>query len=160
MVLVHVWSFRGKNEAWGHASMAIGSDYVSWWPEPNGRTPSKLHGNIYHAPAFRYRTYNDDVRDERQRPDHTIALNGLDENAIKDWWQSFGMMRDGMPYLGPRQSWQTLKRNCSTVVATGLTIGGGSQYVRFLKPLGFPWTPNDVLSYAMSIQSGLGAKSR
>lgn len=158
MVTVHIWSFRGKNEAWGHAAMQVGQTYMSWWPEQPGQVPSKVHRNIYASHPFRNRTYADDVRDEGQPPDHTIRIDGLDENAIKDWWQSFGLTRDGVLFQGPLQSWQTLKRNCSNVVATGLKKGGGDKYSTWAKSWNLVWTPQDVLRYALSIKQNIARK--
>jgi len=37
MITVYIWSFRGKSAAWGHASMAVGREYISWWPETPGQ---------------------------------------------------------------------------------------------------------------------------
>lgn len=155
---VHVWAFRGKHAAWGHASMEVDGNYISWWPEGEGRIRSRLHPDIYAAHPFRYRTFLDDVRDEEQEPDQTILLRGLDEKAIKDWWQSFGLMRDGIVFEGPLQAWKTFKKNCSTVVAAGLTVGGARQYARYHKSLLMPWTPSDVLAYARAIRAGLAPR--
>jgi len=159
MVTVHIWKFRGKSEAWGHASMLVEpGTYISWWPEQPGQVPSKLHPNLYESHPFRNRTFEADVADEGQSPDVSIALDGLDEGAIKDWWQSFGLARDGIHYAGPLQSWATLKRNCSTVVATGLKIGGGDRHAAWSKTWNLVWTPQDVLTYAESIRDGLARR--
>ena len=85
MLRVFVWSYRGKNEAWGHAAMQVDQTYISWWPQKPGQVPSGIHKNIYASHPFRNRSYMDDVRDENQSPDHVIALEGLDESGIKDW---------------------------------------------------------------------------
>jgi len=155
MVTVYIWRFRGKNEAWGHASMQVGHTYISWWPEEPGQVSSKIHPNIYASHPFRNRTYNDDVRAERQQPDQVIHIEGLDENAIKDWWQSFGLTRDGIFYQGPLQSWETLKRNCSNVVATALKKGGGDKHAKWFKSWNLIWTPQDLLQYASSIKANI-----
>src|SRR5262245_11546807 len=105
MITVYIWTFRGKNVAWGHASMQVGATYISWWPEKPGQVPSKIHPQVYASHPFRNRTFLEDVRAEQQMPDHTIQIDGLDENAIKDWWQNFGLTRDGVLYEGPLQSW-------------------------------------------------------
>jgi hypothetical protein len=152
---VFIWNYRGKSEAWGHASMQVDQTYISWWPERPGQVPSKVHPNIYDSHPIRNRTFSGDVAAERQPPDHTIRIGGLDETAIKDWWQSFGLTRDGVLYQGPLQSWATLSRNCSTVVATGLRHGGGDDHASWVKSWNLVWTPADVLSYAQSIQRGL-----
>ncbi len=155
MLTVNIWSFRGKNEAWGHASMQVGQTYISWWPEKPGQVPSKIHTNVYASNPFRNRSYAEDVRDEGQPPDHVVPIHGLDENAIKDWWQSFGLTRDGVLYQGPLQSWDTLKRNCSNVVVIALKKGGGDQYAEWAKSWRLIWTPQDVLRYALSIKENM-----
>jgi hypothetical protein len=157
MLTVYVWSYRGKREAWGHASLEVGQTYISWWPAEPGQVPSKLHENIYASHPFRNRTFDEDVAAEGQAPDHVILIDGLDEDAIKDWWQVFGLTRDGTVFEGPLPAWETLGQNCSTVVATALRIGGGDQYAGWWRSWNLVWRPNDVLEYALSIQSGLAA---
>lgn len=155
MISVYIWNFRCKKDAWGHASMLVGRTYISWWPEKPGQVPSKIVRNIYASGPFRNRSFDEDCRDEGQKPDHKINLHGLDESAIKDWWQFFGLTRDGVLYQGPLQAWETLNMNCSTVVAHGLTIGGGRTYSGLLKSWNVVWTPRDVLRYARAIEVGL-----
>jgi hypothetical protein len=157
MVTVNIWSFRGKSDAWGHASMQVDQTYISWWPERPGQVPSKIHRNVYASHPFRDRRFAEDVAAERQQPDHVVRIDGLDEHAIKDWWQSFGLTRDGVLYQGPLLSWDTLKRNCSSVVATGLRAGGGDRYASWNTSWNVVWTPADVLQYALSIVRGLQA---
>lgn len=156
MLTVYIWKFRGKGVAWGHASLRVDQTYMSWWPEPRGRIRSKVSANVYEVSPIRDRTYEEDVRDEQQQPDHKVVLAGLDERAIKDWWQGFGLTRDGVLYQGPLQPWATLAQNCSTVAARGLAVGGGDTYASWRRSWQVVWTPNDVYQYALSIQSGLG----
>jgi hypothetical protein len=158
MLTVYVWDYRGKNEAWGHASMQVDQTYISWWPAMPGQVPSKIHPNIYESHPFRDRAFGEDIVAEDGIPNHSIRLDGLDETAIKDWWQSFGLTRDGAVFEGPLLPWRTLTQNCSTVVARALRIGGGDHYARWLKSWNLVWTPADVLEYARSIQRGLLAR--
>jgi hypothetical protein len=130
---------------------------MSWWPERPGQIPSKIHRNIYASHPFRNRSFEEDVADEQGPPDHTIPLNGLDERAIKDWWQAFGLTRDGVLFQGPLLPWETLRQNCSNVVAIALRIGGGDRYAKWSKSWNLVWTPADVREYAQSIQQGLAA---
>lgn len=154
MITVYIWSFRGKTEAWGHASMLVDKTYMSWWPEHPGQITSRIHRNIYSSGPFRDRKFEDDVSAERQSPDHEIELLGLDEDAVKDWWQSFGLARDGVLYQGPLLPWETLTMNCSTVVAHGLTLAGGKKHAT-LASWNVVWTPKNVLRYATAIREGL-----
>jgi hypothetical protein len=160
MLCVNIWSFRGKSAAWGHASMQIDRTYISWWPERPGLVPSHIHQDIYASNPFRNRTFAEDVKAEKQKPDHQIFIEGLDENRIKDWWQSFGLNRDGVKYQGPLLPWDTLKMNCSTVVSTALRKGGGDTYSSWVKSWNLVWKPSDVLAYALSIQKGLANKDK
>jgi hypothetical protein len=155
MITVYVWQYRGKNEAWGHASAQVDRTYISWWPEQPGQVPSKIHPNIYASHPYRNRTLAQDTAAEEQAPDHTVQIDGLNETAIKDWWQSFGLTRDGVEYQGPLPPWKTLSQNCSTVVATALRVGGGDKYATWWKSWNVVWTPADTLAYAQSIQTGL-----
>ncbi len=158
MITVFVWKFRGKDDAWGHASMLVGRTYMSWWPAEPGQVPSGIHPNLYASAPFRNRTYRDDVRDESQDPDNTIEIEGLDEGKVLDWWQTFGLTRDGEEFDGPLPPWETLKQNCSTVVARGLRLGGGDTYASWWKSWNVVWTPADVLDYALSVRNGLARR--
>jgi hypothetical protein len=44
------------------------------------------------VPSVGSRTY---VAAEDRQPDHIVPLKELNEPAIKDWWQGFGLTRDG-----------------------------------------------------------------
>jgi len=155
MLTVFVWNFRGKDVAWGHASLLVDQTYMSWWPEGRNRIASKVSNRIYSVHPVRNRLLSDDIAAEKYQPDHRLVIHGLDEKKIKDWWQSFGLSRDGLLYQGPMLPWETLVQNCSTVAARGLSIGGGDKFASWTKSWNLVWTPNDVLRYAMSIQSGL-----
>ena len=120
MLTVYIWDFLGKKRAWGHASMQVGLNYISWWRDTTVEPPKSWSSH-----PIRDRRFADDVSDEESQPNHRISINGLDEEAITDWWQSFGLMRKGVRYFGPLLPWDALKLNCSTVVATALRIGGG-----------------------------------
>jgi hypothetical protein len=154
MLTVFIWQYRGKSIAWGHASLLVDQTYMSWWPEARGRIHSKISNKIYTANPIRNRKLNDDVADEGQHADYQMRIDGLDERAIKDWWQSFGLTRDGQLYQGPLLPWETLAQNCSTVAARGLSIGGGDKYAPWRKAWNVVWIPNDVLMYATAIKAG------
>lgn len=152
MVTVYVWNYRGSKQAWGHASLELDQTYISWWPENPGQIPTKIP-NVYASHPFRNRSFASDVHAEGRLPDHSIRINGLDENAIKDWWQGMGLVRDGQLFAGPLLPWKTLNQNCSTVVATALTVGGGEQFASWYKSRSIVWTPANVLEYASAIQA-------
>jgi hypothetical protein len=160
MVTVHIWNFIGKDIAWGHASMHCDYTYISWWPETQGRIPSKVHQNIYSVSPIRNQTFENDKLYEGdgryiKEPDCNIRIIGLDENAINQWWASFGLVRSGQLLQGPLQPWTSLKQNCSTVVANALTIGGGDKYSSWLNNWNVVWTPNKVKEYALDIERNI-----
>jgi len=94
MIRVYIWDYKGSDVAWGHASMKIdggdppGSIYISYWPQGAHRDRSSVSDNLYCVDPIRGRTYNDDVADEGQAPDHVVTLDGLNETAIKKWWSA------------------------------------------------------------------------
>ena len=160
MVTVYVWNYRGKDVAWGHASMQCGDRYISWWPEPYNRVPrTKVAPQIYDAHPFVLRRFEDDVRDEGMRPDWTIRIEGLDEEAIRGWWKSFNPQAHDM-YGPPSAPWSTITSNCSKIVAIALDEGGGRQHAPFLSSRNTIWTPNDVRVYAQAVQAALRARQR
>ena len=173
MVVVHVWEYRGKHEAWGHASMTLPRDYISWWPQHPGHVPAALPrtvsklglspgllANLYTSHPIRERTFRQDSDAEGGSPDHNVTLAGLNEEAITQWWSSFGLSLHGKQLQGPMLPWSTLSQNCSSVVAKALQVAGGDTYASWTKAWNVVWTPKDVLGYARSIEGGLARAGR
>ena len=172
MITVNIWNTtfnRSGLENYGHASMQVANDYVSWWPDRNRQGKNVAGLAVYRAGFIRGRTLLDDIRDERSHPtvvpipEKTAAREGLDAAAIVSWWQKFSLSSGGIPLQGPLEAgsfYHTVKKNCSTVVATGLRIGGGDRYSSWLDEwtVGL-WTPADVRKYAESIRNGLQKKA-
>jgi len=159
MIRVHVWNFLGSSQAWGHASLHINHEYISWWPGGENRHPKLTNGvPVYSVAHIQGQTYKDDqhleARDPKgeipQPPDHTIPLNGLDEKRILTWWKM---------YSRPGRPWTTLGQNCSTTVARAMALGGGDDYSEgfggWWASWNTIWTPADVLRYAQAIARGL-----
>jgi hypothetical protein len=157
MISVYIWNFRGKREAWGHASMHVGTDYISWWPMGTGRVHSKVHQNVYSAHP-REPSLQADIDGEGSHPSHTILINGLDEARIIAWWHRtfpWAVSRLGPPSV----PWSSLGWNCSKIVATGLKEGGGDRFASWSKSWALiAWTPNDVREYAESIVRGMALR--
>jgi len=151
VIKVHVWNFRGSSEAWGHASMHIGLVYISWWPEGEDRDYKKGEKKsgikpVYSVEHIHERTFEADVADEEQNPDHNIEIDGLDEKLILAWWKKYNV---------PGREWTTLGQNCSTTVGRALMVGGGDDYAGWNASWNTVWTPNDVQAYASSIRLGI-----
>ena len=156
MVTVYIWNFRGKSNAWGHASALVNSQYISWWPMASNRVRSRIHNDIYEAHPIGNRLFIDDIREEGGNPNHTIRIHGLNESRILSWWRRTALSWGGGLAQGPPSvPWSSLGWNCSKIVATALKEGGGDLYSSFLKSYHFIWTPNDVKSYAESIVNGM-----
>ena len=100
MIKVHVWNFQGSKSAWGHASMHLGSKYISWWP---GSARDYHLGTakipIYSVAHIHGQTFARDKELEGGPPDHTIELAGLDEKQVERWWKNFNQ---------PGRDWSTL----------------------------------------------------
>lgn len=153
MVDVYVWNFRGKREAWGHASARVGANYISWWPMAINRVQSRIHSDIYEAHP-RPPKFADDVRDEGGAPNVTIRIAGLDEPRMTTWWYRIYPWA-GHRYGPPAMPWSTVDWNCSKLVATALKEGGGDRFAAWQTSWNVVWTPNDVREYAESIVKGM-----
>lgn len=188
MIHVYVWDFKGKDIAWGHASMKVQDYYISWWPntrdgaitkriefdyyagQPIDNTESAtrntetfgidIHRSIYSAHPMVNRTYEEDIAGERgEDPNHTISLKGLDEEKIINYWKGISIWADPELHGPPAHPWSTLGWNCSKVVAECLKKGGGDKYASWLKRKNMIWAPKDVKEYAASIKKGLGKEA-
>lgn len=164
MLKVFVWPYRGKDIAYGHASLQVdggkpeGAAYISWWPA-NNRRPKWIHDKLYCAPALQDQTYASDLAGEDEVRPQTIVIDGrskskhgLNETAIKAWWGS--LRTKGFT------DWCTLGPNCSTVVAYALSRGGADQYSDMWSSFNMVWTPNDVATYAKAIAAGIKDSNR
>jgi len=135
---VYVWNYRGSTDAWGHSSITLADGtHLSWWPSNEGRdfTFGTDKIPIYEAPAFPDQTLEKDIEYEGQGPDKVIHIDGLNEAAIKAWWESF--------HGNPNNTRKTFGRNCSTVVYDALRAGGGPYTFHPII-----WTSSDANNYA------------
>ena len=164
MIRVYIW--LPLNDMFGHAAMHVNDTYISWWPEGTGRVHGKLPnvlrdhtkmGNIYAAAAIRGRGFEADLLAESRTP-HTIEIDGLKEAPILEWWEGFGLVKNGVGLAGPMPAWKSFTQNCSTVVAKGLELGGGNTYAGAYNRYSVVWRPATVKVYAEAIRSGLRAK--
>jgi RHS repeat-associated protein len=142
-ITVHIWSYRGSNAAWGHASMTLNTKHVhiSWWPQGEHYDSIPFVSDVYTADANDPQTYELDIVGENgQLPDQEIHIPCLDENKISAWWYGF---------KGTHQ-WRTLTQNCSTTVADGLKAGGAA--VGPWASYNAVWTPAAVAEFATQIR--------
>ena len=132
LLTVYVWG--NTSEAWGHALILLddGTTYISWWPVNNGDSSTDN--------AVPNRTFALDVKDESRQPTNTITIKGLDETAIKKWWDKFSS--------DPSNKWKSLSQNCSTVVADALMEGGSAKCSSIHHWI---WSPADVENYANDV---------
>jgi hypothetical protein len=154
MITVYVWLTKrvGSQKNVGHSSMMVaGLTYISWWPDE-----AAGFGRDFHP--IRNKSFQSDVKDEGSKPDVIVLLDGLDENAILDWWQQFGLTRGHVEFQGPLPPYNLAKQNCSTVVANALRKGGGDQYATWYSSWSVIWRPQTLMEYAQAIQQGLAAK--
>jgi RHS repeat-associated protein len=144
LLTVHIWEYRGKNDAWGHASLTLDDGtHISWWPSPENRKFLLGEGiPIYEAPANEFQSFKRDVQLEGQAPDWQIEIKGLDEKAINDWWSS---------YISTHK-WQTLSENCSTVLYKALRSGGGPFQFELV------WQPEIARKYAIKTKEKMSKK--
>jgi hypothetical protein len=153
MITVNIWLPR-QGSPKGHASLNLGVGnpqtdvYISYWPNRAGMTSTE---RVFCAPAFRDRTYDQDVQGEDGRPpDRLVRLSRLNESAIRSWWSG---IRRNYP------EWCTLSNNCSTTVARALQAGGGDGWCsipdRLWNTWMLAWEPRGVLEYALAIQRGI-----
>ena len=149
---VNVWLI-GPSDQFGHASLTLSDGtYVSWWPSVS-RDRKKHGSNIYEAPAESKRKFDDDVRCEGRLPDAVVSVEGVDQAAIRVWWNGFTQ--------DTSNTWHTLTCNCSTVVVRALVAGGGRQRLELWRYPAFyasqffsgVWTPHGVLQFAQEVDS-------
>jgi hypothetical protein len=149
---VHIWNYRGKDVAWGHASVTLeDGTHISWWPQQGGREPSWYSDADYTVDAIPNQTLAADIHLEEQAPDKTIKIIGLDEAAIKAWWNSFRSTH----------KWKTSSQNCSTTAAEALKAGGANvQWKDVFKAHNLVWNPAGVEAFANAINRYLADKNK
>jgi hypothetical protein len=128
--------------------------YISWCPGDKNRIQMLGVSVPIYSPHIENRTFEDDQKPEGEGgsprpPEHTVAINGLDETRILTWWQTF---------KHPGNAWW-LGRNCSTTVGRALMMGGGDDYARgftgWWRSWHTIWWPEAALRYAQAIETGL-----
>ena len=167
-IVLYVWKI-GTDGNPGHASLQVGSTYMSYWPQsPAGKNDIKLGQT--HAAVFPS-SYRVDVRLEGKDSHACRPLQGLDEQAMAAAWSAFTQ--------NPAR-YNMVSHNCSTVIASMLQIGSkvAPSFVsrigiddhtsnmatrlflrlRFLSSSIRMWTPDALLRYADEIQRRLSTR--
>ena len=118
------WS-PGNGSTKGHVGLLLDDGtYISYWPTCyfGGKDPQPLK----HCPA-READYDKDRAEEGRDP-LFIQIDGLNEGAIKDWWNK-----------GKGHGDFSIWNNCSDTVGTALKMGGMPYKGEFIYT-----TPNDI----------------
>ncbi len=115
LATLYYWGARFNGpylQRYGHVSLKLDDGtYISFYP-----TKFNLLGLNNPVDASFHEWLEQDDLGEGSSPDVSIQLNNLDEGAIEQWWQKFKKSNPKFQGLG---------RNCSTIVATALDMGGG-----------------------------------
>jgi len=129
----------------GHASLELeNKTYISWWPEGKGAL------FVPYSPDLK-RTLERDVHEEGNRFPERIYIPGLNEDRIARWWSDFKK----------NNSYELAHKNCSTIVAKALKVGGAdSSYFidKGSRDNTLVWTPDRAKNYALKIRPSIGKK--
>jgi len=159
---LYVWKMSPSNV--GHVSLQVGTVYMSYWPnEAAGKNDVKLGAS--HEAMFP-RSYTIDRRLERKACDEQLELKKIDTARVLDAWAAF---------TSTPERYNLIDHNCSTVVASLLRAGSSREpsfmpgvlidtyaqnwmqrmmfRIRFFSKRIRMWTPDDVLRYALEIES-------
>jgi hypothetical protein len=147
----------------GHVSLTVGDTYMSFWPrDPGGKKDVKV--NVTHGPHYPS-SYRADCRLEHGPCTKEVRLDGLDERAMREAWQSF---------VTSEARYNIVRNNCSTIAASILQVGSGVQpsftskvpidnyvkdigsrlalRIRFFGSMILMWSPDSVGRYAEEIR--------
>jgi hypothetical protein len=155
VVRVHVWkpthvdsaasAIRGGDV--GHASLELGSNYLSHVPEGAIKKLQSLRA----VPASnKYRSFQEECN-KRGTPNYSIELSGLDEAGMK---QHLLKIRNK-----PFHAW---KSNCSSTVAEVLKIGAKEHWDRSFaqsRDLMY-WEPNDIIEVSQHLKRTVPQKPK
>ena len=140
-VTIYVWLPR--LDSLGHASMKLGNGtYISLWPAEDKTGKKKKKGKKENHQE-RSESLEEDIDLEERDPDARYRINGLDENAIQEWWDHFD------------ERWHLLSQNCARTVIEGLRAGGSDRRLGFMSwvyhGVTVVWTPLRVATYCESL---------
>lgn len=116
--------------------------YISWWPRGND---ADLFNTVEASTVPNLTT---DIMNEGRRPDRSINISGLDEAAIRRWWDAFKRNR--------KNKYTFLGQNCSATAAGAIDAGGGAAAANnstWGRPNPPVWSPGAVADYADRINN-------
>jgi RHS repeat-associated protein len=147
--LADLYYWRGYNGDWGHASIQLNDGtYISWWPVPGGHDllMSSLTDHYWESDAIADESFTDDVNNEGHYPNEKIHLDGLDEDAIRKWWDAYKKSH----------RFNSAFQNCSTTVFDALSAGGSQDVLPgYPYPTTGIWSPENIRDYGQALQSAL-----
>jgi RHS repeat-associated protein len=146
LLTVYVWPPHGTHT--GHTSIQLDDNtYISWWPQGDPPIGSpEWFARLSGVPGRAQKTLEKDNGEEGAQP-RAIIITGLNEAAIKQWWETFKK--------NPSAQYEILFQQCCTIVAQALQVGGSGTYTIWLPNcLGSPivWTPPGVWIYAQAVR--------
>jgi len=142
LATVYYWAYR-DNQNVGHVSMTLDDGtHISWWPRSGEKTGD--------SPAVAMPDLKGDVASEGS-PDLSIYVSGLDEVAIRKWWENFRRKH---------RTWNFTGQNCAATVAEGMGAGGamGMAWLGGYFPGNLVWTPSNVKDYANAVVAGVDGR--
>jgi len=155
-VVIYVWlPQRGGNKSYfGHVSMHVGSNYISWWPEDFNWSFSSPATMFKSYSVHRVPTLQNEIVKERREPDFSCVLHQIDCSAILEWWKGFGLNStddsgNTLLYSGPLPRYSLFKQSCSGVIAMALQAGlHDKRYFSRIKNL----TPVDIMKFVIKLK--------
>ena len=146
-VTVYVWLPRGGQV--GHASMCLGNGtYISLWPGEDKMGKKKKRKKIEKEKKEhhneRSESLEEDIDNEGRSYDKSFVFEGLDIDAIQQWWDNFNTR------------WSLLGQNCCKTVIDGLRAGGSDGRLSFGDRLNYGitliWFPFRVMEYCSKMR--------
>lgn len=141
MITVYAWNANVLKGSFGHISLALGSTYISYWPQEK---------KIQAAPDYN-RSFEDDMQAYNNSLDFNESIRGLDEQALLNWWRLFSPGWEGSYLVGRPTDYNLFTSSCAVVVLEALCQGGSEKYVPFYSPK-VAVTPWDVKRYVRQLQ--------
>ena len=107
---VYIWYPSLSAKQVGHAALTLDDGtHISWWPS------EKLEGKKSKKNPRDIGSLAEDIALEGRKPDTTFTVTGLDEKAIKEWWNAF---------LDADNKYHLATKHCCHIVMNALKTGG------------------------------------